>query len=110
MPEADRDPEVILHPLAQDEPVRIVDAVGEGILGVQAGRRDPTRDVGKEGVTHVRILRDLAPGGMCGERTRSFVQQGDKPSGGTTATSRRGAAPAPRGPRLGRRRPTAIPW
>jgi hypothetical protein len=48
MPQADRDPEVVLHPLAEDQPVRVVDRVGQGIPGIRAGERDPAGDLREE--------------------------------------------------------------
>src|SRR3954452_23055557 len=60
MPQTDRDPELILHPLAHDHPVGVVDLEGEWIGGIEAGVRDPLRDPRKEGVRHGPALRSRA--------------------------------------------------
>src|SRR5207247_10037479 len=60
VPPADGAPEVILHPLAEDEPVGLVDLEGQGIGRVEAGVWDPPGHLGEERVAHGRILRSPA--------------------------------------------------
>ena len=54
VPEADADPEVVLHPLAEDDAVRLVDLERERIGRVEAAERDRARHLREEVVAHVR--------------------------------------------------------
>ena len=54
VPQAHADPEVVLHPLAEDQPVRLVDLEREGVGRVEAAERDRARHLGEEVVAHVR--------------------------------------------------------
>ena len=52
MPQADADAEVILHPLAEDQPVGLVDREGQRVGRADAPERDAAGDVGEEFVWH----------------------------------------------------------
>ena len=54
VPEADPGPEMILHPLAQDHPVGLVDLEREGVRRVWASVPDRTRHLGEERLAHTR--------------------------------------------------------
>jgi hypothetical protein len=45
---ADRDPEVVRHPLAQDQPVGLIDLERQWIVGIEPGERDRAGYVRKE--------------------------------------------------------------
>jgi hypothetical protein len=57
MPETRRDPEVILHALAEDDSVGVVHAIGEDVGRFEAAERNAIRHLGKERVGHASILR-----------------------------------------------------
>jgi hypothetical protein len=57
VPQADGDAEVVLHPLPEDEPVRLVDPVRQRLRGIEPAERDPSGDVGEEFVAHGAVLR-----------------------------------------------------
>ena len=59
MPEADADAEVVLHPLAEDEPVRLVDLERERIVGAEPRERDPALHVGEELAGHACLLSSI---------------------------------------------------
>ena len=48
MPQADRDPQVVLHALAEDDAIRLVDLVGKWIVGREAAELDPIRHIREE--------------------------------------------------------------
>ena len=52
VPQADGDPEVVLHALAQHHPVGVVDLEGQRVRGVQAFEPDRPRHVGEERLAH----------------------------------------------------------
>ena len=54
MPEAHAGPQVVLHPRAQDQPVRLVDLERQGVVGVEAAERDRPRHLGEERLAHAR--------------------------------------------------------
>ncbi len=52
MPQAHADPEVIGHPLAEDQPIRLIDLEGEGVVRIEAAERNWAGDIGKEASVH----------------------------------------------------------
>ncbi len=56
MPDADADTQVVRHPLAQDEPVGVVDLERERVGGLQAAERDTALDLAEEWLAHRRFL------------------------------------------------------
>ena len=48
VPEADGDPEMVFHARAENEPIGLVDPVGQWLGRVEAHEGDPLRDVGEE--------------------------------------------------------------
>ena len=56
VPQTGGDPEVILHPLAEHKPIRLVDLERQGLRRIDPAERDPLRDVGEEAFDHYPIL------------------------------------------------------
>src|SRR6185436_13296037 len=62
VPQADTDPEVLLHSLAEDQPIRLVDLEGEGVGRVKAPEPDRLMDFGEEAIDHRQDLPSLPLG------------------------------------------------
>jgi hypothetical protein len=58
MPVADGDPELILHSLAQDDSLRVVDAKRQVVVRIEPGEPDRARHVGKELFGHAQTSSD----------------------------------------------------
>ena len=54
VPQAHADPEVVLHPLAEDEAIRLVDLEGQWVASVEPAERDPARHLVKKSPPTVR--------------------------------------------------------
>src|SRR6185437_9551527 len=57
VPQADADAEVVLHALAEDTAVGVVDRVRQWIGRVRAAERNPPQDLAEEGVGQRAFLR-----------------------------------------------------
>ena len=95
VPQADGDPEVVLHPLAQDQPIRLVHLVRQRVAGSEARERDRSGHVAEERLAHpapslTRIAR------MVGMATR------DGPSRHPSSPGSRASVPGPYLPRCAR--------
>ena len=55
VPEADADPQVVRHPLAEDHAVGLVDPERERISAVQPAEPDRSADLGEERLAHVPL-------------------------------------------------------
>ena len=53
VPQADADAQVVLHALAEDHPIGVVDLESQGVVRGEPGERDPTRYVAEEWFGHV---------------------------------------------------------
>ena len=82
VPQADADPEVVLHPLAEHQPVGLVDPERERIGRVEAAERDRPADLGEELLAHASSLLAPSP-----RRHSQFVRLGyiPRPAGSTLA-------------------------
>src|SRR5664279_5020786 len=61
MPQADRDPEVILHPLAQNQPIRLVDLERERVARIEPAERNRPGDIRKESTFHAEPPWAMSP-------------------------------------------------
>ena len=55
VPQADADPQVVRHPLAEDHAIGLVDPERERISAVQPAEADRSADLGEERLAHVRL-------------------------------------------------------
>ena len=77
VPQADADPEVLLHALAEHEPVRLVDLVAERVARAEPAESDRSLDSGEERLTHSGNLQThaltLGPHGVLGPPVGSTI-------------------------------------
>ncbi len=71
MPEADADPEVLLHPLPEHDAVRVVDLVRQRVGRPQPAEGDRSRHLGEEVATHGSTLRYRTKRGAASPPARS---------------------------------------
>ena len=101
MPQADRDPEVIRHSLAQDQPIRLVDLERERVGRIETAEWNPLRDIRKELTFHAAppwaVSAPSARRAVVYDATslsRTFVQDEHKPASTVHLLSCSGAASA----------------
>ena len=120
MPQADGDAEVVLHPLAEDQPIGLVDLEGQRVGRVEPTEADPPRNIGKVPLGHRPnppiVSSDGSPWRTRGSRPESTTpylskrstNAHERPGGGRTRRSVLRREREREGDRIGREPAAAV--